>query len=159
RLHATSTVVPGCAFRFAEVPERAERIHAALQTNYPESIIAPTDHGLAPLLAVHTADYLNYLENAYRLRQQLHRDGLPAIVEAFPLRAGRQVPTTYPGISGWYAFDTYAPILEGTWLAAYEAAQCAVTAADFVRGGEKTAYALCRPPGHHAGVDTSGGYC
>ena len=25
--------------------------------------------------------------------------------------------------------------------------------------GEQTAYALCRPPGHHAGQETAGGFC
>jgi acetoin utilization deacetylase AcuC-like enzyme len=49
--------------------------------------------------------------------------------------------------------------LEGTWEAAYWAAQCALTAADLVHGGDRAAYALCRPPGHHAASDLYGGYC
>jgi acetoin utilization deacetylase AcuC-like enzyme len=52
-----------------------------------------------------------------------------------------------------------SPILEGSWKAAYWAAQCALTAADAVRGGRRAAYALCRPPGHHAAADLYGGYC
>jgi len=60
---------------------------------------------------------------------------------------------------GRYSFDTSTPIAEGTWDAAYWSAQCALTAADLVRAYRETAYALCRPPGHHAGVDFYGGYC
>jgi len=51
------------------------------------------------------------------------------------------------------------PILMGTWEAALAAASCAVAAADVVAMGERVAYALSRPPGHHAGPETYGGYC
>ncbi|MBT7581725.1 MAG: histone deacetylase family protein, partial [Kordiimonadaceae bacterium] len=35
----------------------------------------------------------------------------------------------------------------------------AVHAAELVLNGENAAYALCRPPGHHAGPDIAGGFC
>ena len=60
---------------------------------------------------------------------------------------------------GYYAFDAGTPIVEGTWDAAFAAAQCAMTAAALVAEGERSAYALCRPPGHHAGRSVYGGYC
>ena len=46
-----------------------------------------------------------------------------------------------------------------TWQAARASAHCALTAADLVASGERAAYALCRPPGHHAGHAVFGGYC
>ncbi len=52
-----------------------------------------------------------------------------------------------------------SPILEGTWEAAYWSAQCALSAAEAVLAGEQVAYALCRPPGHHAARDLYGGFC
>jgi acetoin utilization deacetylase AcuC-like enzyme len=58
-----------------------------------------------------------------------------------------------------YAIDASTPITATTWLAAVASANCALTAADLIVGGERTAFALCRPPGHHAGIDHYGGYC
>jgi acetoin utilization deacetylase AcuC-like enzyme len=63
------------------------------------------------------------------------------------------------GSLGWFAFDASTPIVEGTWDAALAAARCAMTAAALVAEGERAAYALCRPPGHHAARGTFGGYC
>jgi acetoin utilization deacetylase AcuC-like enzyme len=52
------------------------------------------------------------------------------------------------------------PIAAGTWQSAYWSAQGALTALDASGdGGETHAFALCRPPGHHAGRDYMGGYC
>jgi acetoin utilization deacetylase AcuC-like enzyme len=59
---------------------------------------------------------------------------------------------------GWYSFDD-DPILAGTWEAAAASVACAVAAADAVEAGARAAYALCRPPGHHAGAECFGGYC
>ena len=52
---------------------------------------------------------------------------------------------------GRYSFDASSPIAEGTWEGAYWSAQTALTALDAVLAGERAAFALCRPPGHHAG--------
>ena len=60
---------------------------------------------------------------------------------------------------GYYCFDPGTPIVEGTWEAAFAAARCALTAAAWVAEGARSAYALCRPPGHHAGRSSYGGYC
>jgi acetoin utilization deacetylase AcuC-like enzyme len=51
------------------------------------------------------------------------------------------------------------PVAEGTWESAYWSAQSALTALDAIAGGARRAFALCRPPGHHAGPDYMGGYC
>jgi acetoin utilization deacetylase AcuC-like enzyme len=47
----------------------------------------------------------------------------------------------------------------GSWEAIRAAADAALTAADLVAAGTRLAYAICRPPGHHAGPDSYGGSC
>jgi acetoin utilization deacetylase AcuC-like enzyme len=70
-----------------------------------------------------------------------------------------RVPASIQGRLGYYSFDSSAPITAGTWRAAYDAAQCALTAAGLLDQGEHAAFALCRPPGHHASTAYFGGYC
>jgi len=60
---------------------------------------------------------------------------------------------------GSYTFDTATPILRGTWEAARNAANVALSAARAIHQGEQSAFALARPPGHHASADLYGGYC
>jgi acetoin utilization deacetylase AcuC-like enzyme len=60
---------------------------------------------------------------------------------------------------GQYSYDASTPIAEGTWASTYWSAQSALAATQAVLDGERTAFALCRPPGHHAGADYMGGYC
>jgi acetoin utilization deacetylase AcuC-like enzyme len=63
------------------------------------------------------------------------------------------------GRPGWFCFDTATPLVAGSFAAAAAAADVALTAADLVAGGARAAYALCRPPGHHAGPGYYGGFC
>ena len=46
-----------------------------------------------------------------------------------------------------------------TWHSAYGAAQSAVAATQAVLDGSRHAFALCRPPGHHARRASAGGFC
>ena len=62
-------------------------------------------------------------------------------------------------LAGIYTFDMSTVLVAKTWEAAYWSAQCALTAVRLVRDGERAAFALCRPPGHHAHADMGGGYC
>jgi acetoin utilization deacetylase AcuC-like enzyme len=63
-------------------------------------------------------------------------------------------------LRGLYCFDTYTPILGGTFAAALGGASAALHAADLVASGvEKQVYVMTRPPGHHAERDRCGGYC
>jgi acetoin utilization deacetylase AcuC-like enzyme len=68
-------------------------------------------------------------------------------------------PTKVGALAGIYTFDMSTVLVAKTWEAAYWSAQCALTAARLVRDGERVAFALCRPPGHHAHADMGGGYC
>jgi acetoin utilization deacetylase AcuC-like enzyme len=109
---------------------------------------------------VHDAGFVEFLRGAHARWLAERRDGhvLPSGFPARGLRRDRR-PAGISGQLGWYAFDASTPIVAGTWDAALAAARCAMTAAALVAEGERAAYALCRPPGHHAGRATYGGYC
>jgi len=139
---------------YAEVPARAEAILAAIG-----GAERPADRGEAPVAAVHDPGYLAFLRDAPGLWAAAGRSG-DAIPYAFPV-VGRR-PLTLDRIDallGRYGFDATTPITGDTWTAAYWSAQTALAAAAAVLGGERAAFALGRPPGHHAGADYCGGYC
>jgi len=139
---------------YAETPARAEAVAAAL------GAVAPAiDHGEAALRAVHDEAYLAFLWSAHKDWRAAGREG-DAGGYAWPVV--RRRPLALERIDaklGAYSFDASSPIAEGTWEGAYWSAQTALTALDAVLAGERAAFALCRPPGHHAGRDYLGGYC
>jgi acetoin utilization deacetylase AcuC-like enzyme len=114
------------------------------------------------LLAVHDAGYIDFLESAYRDWSAMEGSGPEAVANMHPspemLEQGAACPDHIIGRVGWYTADTACPIGAGTWEAAAGAAGVALAAADSVAKGG-TAYALCRPPGHHAYAARAGGHC
>jgi acetoin utilization deacetylase AcuC-like enzyme len=143
-----------------ETPVRASQVLAALQDSPHAPALTPQDHGLAPLERVHRPPYLRFLQGAYQewLAGGGEGDAFPA---AWPVRTLRSdvEPAHLSGRMGLYSMDSGTPLTAGSWTAAYWGAQATLTALDLVRGGERSAYALTRPPGHHAGADFFGGYC
>jgi acetoin utilization deacetylase AcuC-like enzyme/GNAT superfamily N-acetyltransferase len=77
----------------------------------------------------------------------------------FPIRNPSRPPKDLGMQAGYYCIDTFTPLNESAYLAAREAVNCALTAADAVAGGARFAYALVRPPGHHAERSLFGGFC
>jgi acetoin utilization deacetylase AcuC-like enzyme len=69
------------------------------------------------------------------------------------------MPAALHARTGWYCYDTMTLVGPGTWPAARAAADAALTAVDLVVAGEPVAYAICRPPGHHATRAGYGGSC
>ncbi|HKZ54291.1 MAG TPA: histone deacetylase family protein [Anaerolineales bacterium] len=160
RLHATQGVrLADHPFVAQEIPARAELILASLQDAGVGPVVAPQDHGLGPILAVHEPDYIDFLRHAYAESAAALGVAAPVFPETFHTRRAKRTPRGVLGLKGYYAFGVGSPILEGTWEAAYWSAQCALTASGLVLGGERAAYALCRPPGHHAAQDLYGGAC
>ncbi len=145
----------GAWMDYAECPERLVSILSAINTVRP-----PDDHGAAVIEAVHDKAYLTFLRNAYGEWREAGREG-DAIGYAFPIRARRKLDhTRIDAKLGAFGFDAASPIAAGTWEAAYWSAQCAISAVEAVHAGDaRRAFALCRPPGHHAGADYYGGYC
>jgi acetoin utilization deacetylase AcuC-like enzyme len=139
---------------YSESALRARSIAAALGALEPA-----TDHGEAPLASVHERAYLDFLKTAHGRWLQAGRNG-DAIAYTCPVVARRDLDLTrIDALMGRYSFDASTPIGAGTWEAVNASAQSALTALDIVRSGERAAFALCRPPGHHAGADYCGGYC
>lgn len=140
---------------YAENAERPRAILAALS-----GWEAVRDFGMAPIAAVHDAGYLAFLQRAHNEWRAAGRNG-DAIGYTFPVV--RRRPLSFGRVDadlGAYSFDAATPIAEGTWEGAYWSAQTALSALDHLAGtGEASAFALCRPPGHHAGRDYMGGYC
>lgn len=139
----------------AETPVRAVNMVAALGPLAPAR-----DFGLAPILAVHDAGYVDLLRAAWDRWQAEGREG-EAIGYTFPVTGRRDLDLRrIDALLGRYSYDAATPIGAGTWGAAYAAAQTALTALHpLLDRAEHHAFALCRPPGHHAGRDYLGGYC
>ena len=142
-----------------DTPGRVRTVRAALEAAGHE-VVAARDIPEARLLRIHDAEFVEFLRGAHSRWVAEGRDGhvLPSGFPARGLRRDRR-PTGISGLLGYYAFDASTPIVAGTWEAALAAARCAMTAAAIVAEGERAAFAACRPPGHHAGRSSYGGYC
>ncbi len=159
RHHPALEFFEGELKKFQETPERATIVLEALTAGQIGPVVAPDDYGLGPITALHSPDYIEYLQHAYE--RWVADGGIPAGVypDSFPVRRMLHRPTKLSALAGYYAFDLTAIIVAGTWEAAYDSAQCALTAAHTVSLEGGAAFALCRPPGHHAHADLCGGYC
>lgn len=141
-----------------EQPERARVLHeAALKAGC--DFEAPADYGMGPIAAIHTAEYLQFLETIYPRWRRIEGAGAEVIPNIHPDRRGASYPKSATGQAGYHQADTACPIAEGTWEAAYWSAQTALHGAELLLGGERAVYALSRPPGHHAYADMAGGFC
>ena len=141
---------------YPECPRRYDVIQAALQSVGWTSFVAATDHDDGLLSAVHDADYIAFLRGAYT--SWIAAGGVGDLVASVFSGSDGRAPTNTAAATGFYGFDT-TPLTAGTWAATRAAAHAALTAADQVAAGDSTAYALCRPPGHHASRNRFGGYC
>lgn len=149
-----------------DVPARTEALLAALRSLGITPQQPSGDHPLARH-AVHTHGFLYFLESAWDRWQQLPEHGPEVWPNTFPYWSGRPEDLARPecpseGLiahAGWYLGDLSVPIGPHTWLSARESCNTAIAAADAVRSGERLAYALCRPSGHHARADRASGFC
>lgn len=146
-----------------EVPSRVERVLAELRGRRLGAIEVPQAFDEAVLERVHARPYLQFLRGAWEEWVALNggnaqRDALPSV---WPVRGHRSdvVPQNFAARMGLFSYDAGTPLTAGTWDAAREGAWCALSAAGRVLGGARAAFALTRPPGHHAGHDFFGGYC
>jgi len=137
----------------AEHQGRVDAILAAIGTTEQ-----PADAGMEPLLRVHGAAYLDFLRDAHSEWIAAGHEG-DAFPYTFPTVGRRPLDLSrIDARLGQHSFDTSTPIGPGTWEACYWSVQTALAGLAVVLGGERSAFAFTRPPGHHAGRDYFGGY-
>ena len=152
-----------------EVPDRLRFVQQELQRRGLGPIESPAAEAAAvdaAIARVHEPRYLDCLRRAWDDWVALDpanaaRDALPSVwplPQAHAFRHDR-VPENAAARLGLFAFDSGTPLTAGTWRAARSGAACALGAAQAVLGAERAAFALTRPPGHHAGPGYFGGYC
>jgi len=154
-----SELIDGKLLPCFEMPRRADIILARVRAAKLGEVVAPEDFGLDPVRRVHKANFVEFLRTAWDEWVTAHGayDALPL---NWPARGMRSIePEAIDGRLGYYSFDAGTPITAGTWRAVTAAANVALTGRRLVAAGERAVFALCRPPGHHAGSDTYGGYC
>ena len=144
-----------------EVPARAEALLASCQAMGLQ-ITAPPPADLTAIAAVHARDYLDFLRDGPAAWEAKDDHGPELIPNLHPtpemLAQGAMPSSTIVGQIGWFVADTSCPISSTTWAASLAAAAGAIAAADAVSQGAH-AYALARPPGHHAYGARAGGHC
>jgi acetoin utilization deacetylase AcuC-like enzyme len=143
-----------------EIPERAERVRGEIERRKIGPVLPPDSFGDEPILRVHDSHFVGFLRAAYGdWRIRYPGDTAEAIPSAWPARGMRFNASDIESRLGSYASDTATPIGRGTFEAARAAVDVALTATQQVQRGEGAAFALTRPPGHHASADVFGGYC
>ncbi|MCI4662814.1 MAG: histone deacetylase family protein [Neomegalonema sp.] len=143
-----------------ECPARVETILARFRARGLGTVRAEQAFGLDPVRRVHDADYLTFLQSAWEEWAALGYDGeaIPSIWPSRRMSLSRP-PRDIEGRLGYYALAAETAISPGTWEAACASADVALSAQALIANGARAAFALCRPPGHHAAQDMYGGYC
>ncbi len=146
-----------------EVPARADHVLAELNRRKLGAVLQPQAFDDSAITAIHSPRYLHFLATAWDQWVALDptnvdKDILPSV---WPTRTFRTdiEPDNFAAKVGLYSYDAGSPFTAGTWVAARAGADCALSAAQAVLAGDRAAFALSRPPGHHAGMDFFGGYC
>lgn len=142
-------------------PEQPARVDALLSgvRRLGGPVVAPPDSGIEPIRAVHPDRYLTFLQTIYPRWSRIEGASAEVIPNIHPANRTDGYPKSAVGQAGFHMTDTSCPISAETWGAAYLSAQSAIHAADLVLGGERSVYALSRPPGHHAFAELAGGFC
>jgi acetoin utilization deacetylase AcuC-like enzyme len=156
RAHAPSAeFFNGALHPAADLVARVDSVLAAIgDTEVPAA--RPEAELLAALRMAHSNDYLELLACAHDEWVKAGRSG-DALPYAFPLHRRARDLQRIDARLGAHAYDTCAPIMAGTWPALLSGTATLLAALDNVLDGAH-AFALTRPPGHHAGPDTMGGY-
>ena len=142
-----------------ERPVRMDRIMRRIEEAKLGEVMAPREFGIDPIARVHSQAYIAFLQSAHAHWKRRHGD-TDAMPICWPSRTFRQKPPIeIEGLLSYYSFDAGTPITAGTWQAITSSVNVALTGVDLIRDSEKSVFSACRPPGHHAGFDTYGGYC
>ena len=130
-------------------PQRYWNPAACLRS--PSRAPSPAKH----IAAVHDTDLVNYLRKACEEMPE----GKSLYPYIFPIRNKTRPPKEPSVLAGYYCIDTFTPINRNAYKAARRGVDCSLTAAAEILAGRRVAYALVRPPGHHAERNAFGGFC
>ena len=140
---------------YVEAPIRIRAILSELESSGLFERIPPRRYPDRHITAVHDAKLVDYIRRACILAGT-KKSIYPYV---FPVRNVTRPPRDQTVLAGYYCIDTFTPLNENAYLAARRAVDCSMTAADLVLAGAPIAYALVRPPGHHAERSVFGGFC
>ena len=148
--------------------ETAARVDAILEALADQRLIRVSEGPDVALREVHSEAMLEFLATAATRWAEGPYESLVGqsrvVPYLFPTPAMTAGIPSQPALAvhadaGRFAYDTMTLVGPGTWEAARAAADCAVAATALLASGERLAYALCRPPGHHATPGGYGGSC
>jgi len=139
---------------YVERPVRVRQILKGL-AELPIEVVTARHFSERHVTAVHDARLVSYL---HALSKRLD-DKTIVYPEVFPIRRPERAPRALEDRAGYFCADTFTPITHAVYAAARHAVDVALTAAELIFEGERYAYALCRPPGHHAERRIFGGFC
>lgn len=140
---------------YVESPIRIDTILEELETTDLFHRIPPRRFAESHIKMIHDHKYVDYFK---RVCSNLE-PGESIYPYVFPIRNAARPPKVLPIRAGYYCIDTFTPLNRNAYLAARRAVDCALTAAEQIADGYRLAYALVRPPGHHAERHAFGGFC
>ena len=140
---------------YVERPARIEILEQVLSETGLFDRLPPSSHGDRLLREIHDPDFLTYLKTVC----EKLAPSRPVYPYVFPVRRPDRKPKELAVRAGYYCIDTFTPLDQNAYRAARAAADVAMSGAQELLEGRPIAYALCRPPGHHAGRRVFGGFC
>jgi acetoin utilization deacetylase AcuC-like enzyme/GNAT superfamily N-acetyltransferase len=140
---------------YVEAPVRIRSIMAELNVSGLFERLPAKRFSDRHIRAVHDGRLVDYIRKACLIAGP-KKSIYPYV---FPTRNPARPPKDETVLAGYYCIDTFTPLNLNAYLAARSAVDCSLTAAEKVLEGANLAYALVRPPGHHAETRTFGGFC